>query len=395
VRQLRGTPTEWRSQRLAEIWKQLPDRLTPHGRRELAGLRGSAGPLLQIPVAAALAWLISTDLLGHQAAFFAPVAAIVGLAATRGQRVRHSIELMFGVAVGVGVADMLIRVTGVGAWQLALFVALALAAAIVLGRRHVMTTEAAVSAALVATLAPDAQGLPPARFIDALVGGAVALTFSQLLFPVHPVRVAREAIQSILEDLASTLGDVADALERRDHDAACESLVRARRISDDWSDVERALDAGREAARFAPRRRSLQERFSDVEDVGLPLDLTVRDSRGLARGAVRALTIGDDIPEALPVAIRNLSRAAAELGAEFAAGQEDSGARKEALEATRRATAVLPDQENLSTSILVGQVQATSADMLRSLGVEREQAHAIVGEEALTASAAGGNGTRD
>jgi uncharacterized membrane protein YgaE (UPF0421/DUF939 family) len=394
VRLLSGTPTDWRSQRLAEIWRQLPDRLTPHGRRELAGLRGSAGPLLQIPVAAALAWLISTELLGHQSAFFAPVAAIVGLAATRGQRVRHSVELMFGVAVGVGVADMLVRVTGTGAWQLALFVALSLAAALLLGRRHVMTTEAAVSAALVATLAPDAQGLPPARFIDALVGGAVALAFSQLLFPVHPVRVAREAIESILGDLAATLDEVASALERRDRDAACESLNRARHISDDWSDVERALDAGREAARFAPRRRSLQGRFSDVEDVGLPLDLTVRDSRVLARAAVRALTIGDDIPEALPVAIRNLARAAGELRAEFAAGQEDSGVREDALEATRQATAVLPEQENLSTSILVGQVQATSADMLRSLGVEREHAHSIVGEAALTASAAEGAETR-
>ena len=222
----------------------------------------------------------------------------------------------------------------------------------------------------------------------------MALTFSQLLFPVHPVRVAREAIESILADLASILDDVAGALERRDRDAACGSLARARRISNDWNDVERALDAGREAARFAPRRRRLQSSFSDVEDVGLPLDLTVRDSRVLARGAVRALTIGDEIPEAVPVAIRNLSRAARELGEEFAAGQEDSGVRKEALEATRRATAVLPDQENLSTSILVGQVQATSADMLRSLGVEREQAHSIVGEAAVTASAAEGAGAR-
>jgi uncharacterized membrane protein YgaE (UPF0421/DUF939 family) len=302
--------------------------------------------------------------------------------------VRHSVELMFGVAVGVGVADMLVRVIGTGAWQIGLFVGLALAAALLLGRRHVMTTEAAVSAALVATLAPEAQGLPPTRFVDALVGGAMALTFSQLLFPVHPVRVVREAIESIVTDLASILEDVADALERRDDEAARDSLARARRISDDWGDVERALAAGREATRFAPRRRNLQSRFSDVEDVGLPLDLTVRDSRVLARGAVRALTIGDEIPAAVPEAIRKLSHAAHELAGEFAAGQDNSGVRAEALQATREATAVLPAEENLSASILVGQVQATSADMLRSLGVERERAHAIVGEAAVEASAA-------
>jgi uncharacterized membrane protein YgaE (UPF0421/DUF939 family) len=245
---------------------------------------------------------------------------------------------------------------------------------------------------LVATLSPEAQGFPPTRFIDALIGGATALAFSQLLFPVHPVRVVREAIESLLADLASTLEAVADALERRDREAACESLVRARRISDDWSEVERALDAGREATRFAPRRRSLQSRFEDVEDVGLPLDLTVRDSRVLARGAVRALTIGDEIPDAVPVAIRNLSRAAEDLAGEFAAGHEDASVREGALEATKQATAVLPNQENLSTSILVGQVQATSADMLRSLGLDRERAHAIVGEAAMAASAAEDDG---
>jgi hypothetical protein len=57
-----------------------------------------------------------------------------------------------------------------------------------------------------------------------------------------------------------------------------------------------------------------------------------------------------------------------------------------ALRATRRATAALPTQEQLSTSLLVGQVQATSADMLRSLGLDQEAAHAMVGEEAVTAA---------
>jgi hypothetical protein len=125
-----------------------------------------------------------------------------------------------------------------------------------------------------------------------------------------------------------------------------------------------------------------------VEDVGLPLDLTVRDTRVLARGAVRALTIGDEVPSAVPAAINELSRAAGQLAGEFAAGEEDADVRDEALKATREATAVLPDQENLSTSLLVGQVQAASADMLRSLGVERERAHAMVGEAAVEAASA-------
>lgn len=389
-----------------DLSQELPKLLSPERRRELADrpaissrargglarVRESGWPLLQVALAATAAWVIATEVLGHKNAFFAPVAAIVALAATRGQRVRQALEMMLGVAIGVGVGDLLIRLIGTGAWQLGLFVALALAAALVLGPGRMLSTEAAVSAALVASVAPEAQGFPPARFLDALTGGVVALVFSQVLFPVHPVRVVREAVESILGDLAATLDRVAEALERRDVEAARETLVSARRVSDDWSEVERALDAGREAARFAPQRRRLQRRFADVQDVGLPLDLTVRDARVLARGAVRALTIGDPVPDPVPGAIRDLACASRELAGEFAGGHEDADVREAALRATRKATAALPDDENLSASILVGQVQATSADMLRSLGLERDAAHGMVGEAAVAADSDGGAG---
>ena len=326
--------------------------------------------------------------------YFAPTAAIIALAATRGQRVRQAIEMTLGVAVGIGVGDLLVRAIGIGAWQLALIVALALGAALVLGPGRMLSTEAAVSAALVATVSPQTQGFPPTRFLDALLGGAVALVFSQLLFPVHPVKVVRERLESILADLAVTLEEVADSLERRDLAAAHETLRRARELNAAWSEVEHALDAGREAARFSPKGRRIRARFDDVQDVGLPLDLTVRDARTLARGAVRALTIGEQIPEGVPVAIRDLACGARELADEFAAGDEGE-VQAAALRATRRATAALPTQEQLSPSLLVGQVQATSADMLRSLGLDQEAAHAMVGEEAVTAAGddASGNGS--
>jgi uncharacterized membrane protein YgaE (UPF0421/DUF939 family) len=389
----------WKDLRPTDYWERLPHLLSPNRRRELVDqpalrsrarsgfgrIRQSAWPSLQIAAAATLAWVLATEVLGHQDAFFAPVAAIITLGATRGQRVRQAIEMTLGVAVGIGVADLLLRVIGTGLWQLALFVALALCAAVILSPGRMLSTEAAVSAALVATVAPEAQGVPPDRFLDALAGGVVALLFSQVLFPVHPVRVVREALESILGDLATTLERVAVALERRDLHTASETLISARRIGDDWTDVERALDAGREAARFAPPRRRLQSRFADVEDVGLPLDLTVRDAQVLARGAVRALTIGDPVPEAVPAAIRHLARAARELSGEFAGGHEDTEVRKAALQATRQATEAVRSDENLSISILVGQVQAASADMLRSLGLERPDAHGMVGKAAVAA----------
>ena len=68
--------------------------------------------------------------------------------------------------------------------------------------------------------------------------------------------------------------------------------------------------------------------------------------------------------------------------------------RPAARTATGRATAVLPTEEHLSTSLLVGQVQAASADMLRSLGIDQERAQGMVGEEAVTAAGMGGQTVR-
>jgi uncharacterized membrane protein YgaE (UPF0421/DUF939 family) len=386
---------------------RLPQLLSPERRRELveggsvgaggegrlARVRAGAWPLLQIAAAATVAWLLAARVLGHPDAYFAPTAAIIALAATRGQRVRQALEMTLGVAVGIGIGDLLVRAIGIGAWQLGLIVALALGAALVLGPGRMLSTEAAVSAALVATVSPQTQGFPPTRFLDALLGGAVALVFSQLLFPVHPVKVVRERLESILARLAATLEDVADSLERRDLDAAHETLGRARELNAAWSEVERALDAGREAARFSPKGRRSRGSFADVQDVDLPLDLTVRDARTLARGSVRALTIDEQVPEGIPAAIRDLACGARELAQEFAAGDEGE-VRAAALRATRRATAVLSTQEQLSTSLLVGQVQATSADMLRSLGLDQEAAHAMVGEEAVRAAGDAASGNR-
>src|SRR5215208_3882063 len=193
TRRWRNLPADFRA--------RLPEVLSPERRWELvegrsfgdasegrlARMRAGAWPLAQIAAAAALGWLPGGEGPWNPDAYFAPLAAIVALAATRGQRVRQAIEMTLGVAVGIGVGDLVVRAIGIGIWQLALIVALALAAALILGPGRMLSTEAAVSAALVATVSPQTQGFPPTRFLDALLGGAVALVFSQLLFPVHPV----------------------------------------------------------------------------------------------------------------------------------------------------------------------------------------------------------------
>ena len=73
----------------------------------LARLRENLFPVVQTAGAAALAWLLANVLLGHSSPVFAPIAAIVALGATRGQRARRAIELMLGVALGITAGDLL------------------------------------------------------------------------------------------------------------------------------------------------------------------------------------------------------------------------------------------------------------------------------------------------
>lgn len=353
-------------------------RMSSHG--ALVRLRENLLPVVQTAGAAALAWLLARTVFGHANPVFAPVAAIVSLGATRGQRAQRAIELMLGVAVGITAGDLLTSLIGVGVWQLAVIVGLAMAAAISLGAGLLLLSEAGVSATLVATVQPTTNGFPPARLFDVLLGGAVALTFSQLLFPVHPIKLVRTSAEAMVRELAETLRAIAHAIDNRDRDQAEEVLERAWRISASWGRFEQALDTGGEAARFAPARRRQRGPLGIYRDIGRPLDLIVSDVGVLARAAVRALRLNDPIPAQLPAALRSLSDATDALAARIGSVEDDPEVSAPALRAVAAATELEPDAHHTSLCVLVAYTQATAADLLRALGIDRDPAHDRVAE---------------
>ena len=354
--------------------------------RRFGQARSALWPVIQTACAAAIAWLIATRVFQHQQPFMAPVAAIMALSATRGQQGRRAVEMMFGVSLGVGLADLLVHGIGSGIWQLALVVGLAMLAATLVGVGQIFLTESAVSASLVVTLTPADQSYAPTRVIDVVLGATIALVFSQVLFPLKPLKVVREAAERVLCELGETLDDIAAALEARDRGAAEEALVRARRANDDWSQFEHALDVGRETARFAPRKRRLRPRIAAYGEVELPIDLIVTDVQVLARSTVRALQIGDEVPAELVQALRELGEACREMAGRVGEDQAVERTSELALRAAKIATGALEAESSLSESLLVGYTQATAADVLRTLGVDREPAHEMVGRVAVSAS---------
>jgi hypothetical protein len=191
-------------------------------------LRANSGWFVQAALATSLAWVLAQTLFGHERPIFAPVAALIGVSAWLGQRRRAAIEMLIGIALGIGIADVLVSLIGTGPLQIAAVVTLAMVAAVALGGSTALVSEAAASALLVVTIQLPGSGLSGVRFLDSLLGGVVALAVTSLL-PRSPVVSMRRVVAPLLEELAAVLEEVARALERRDADVAERALARAAR----------------------------------------------------------------------------------------------------------------------------------------------------------------------
>ena len=352
-------------------------------------LRAKGWAVVQAAVAASLAYLLANVVIGHETPFFAPIAAVICSSVTLGQRVRRAVELVFGVAVGLVLADVLVRVIGTGTLQIGVVVLLAMAAAVFIGGGTLLVNQAAISALLVVVLQPPEAVFSPDRFIDALAGGLVALAVSYL-FPIDPERLVERAARPIFDELVAVLEDIADALRHGDREKAERALERARRIDDERVNTfYEALAAGHETARLSPTRRRALGHLELYANAGSRIDLAVINTRVLARGTANMLRRGEPAPALLPEAVLDLSRAVRALAAYLEESREPEEARRFALEAARRATELLRERHDLSTSVLVGQVRSAAVDILRSTGMDQASALRALEEAAGRASEIG------
>jgi len=228
---------------------------------------------------------LAVIVLGHERPFFAPVAAVICLGVALEQRWRRAVELLFGVAVGLMVADLFVLVIGTGAARIGAVVLLAMTAAVFFGARPLLANQAAISAVLVVVLQPPDAVFDPTRFLDALAGGVVALAVNYL-FPINPERLVEQAARPVFDELTAVLEDIATALREGDRDGAERALLRARTIDDDRvASFSGALAAGHETARLSPTRRRALRHLELYANASNSIDLasSTRGSWPVAR----------------------------------------------------------------------------------------------------------------
>ena len=348
-----------------------------------AGLRtrreriiATARPILQTSVAASVAWLVATEVVGHPQPFFAPISAVITLGLTVGQRRRRAVELAIGVSLGIGIADLLVAGIGTGTWQVGVVTGLAMLAATLVGGGTLLASQAGASAVLVATLQPP-EGFDFTRSLDALVGSATALAVSALLLPIDPVRLVREGLEPLLDRLAGALLQIADALEHRDAREAERALVAVSRLDPHYEHLTATLSAAGDAARISLTRRGNLGRLERYAAAVGELGLAIENTRALARGVTRAIALDDSTPPEVAASIRELATAARELDDLLEHG-EAGPSREAALRAVQLANAVLAQTSNLSAVHIVGQVRLVAVDLLRAGGVPRPEAQQAV-----------------
>ncbi|MGC4902924.1 FUSC family protein [Micromonospora echinospora] len=365
-------------QRIASAMEELRHRSKATLHDRMHRVRTAFGLAVQAGLAAGLAYLISHRLLKNPQPVFAPISAVGTLAASVGQRFRRTVELIAGVAVGVLVGDALIYFVGTGAWQLALVVTSAILLSIFAGASVAIVIQAAATAVLIVTLSPSTENLEFPRFIDALLGGGIALLVTAILLPLNPLRVINRAARPALDLLSDQLDAAADALRGRDREAAQRALLRLRENKEELAALSEAIEGAKETSTLSPARWHRRGELTHYAEAADPIDRAMRNSGTLIRRSVTMIEDEEPIPEPMPDAVAHLAESVRMLRQEFAAGQEPEEARERSLRAVSEAGRAYAEGVGFSGSVVIAQVRTTASDLLVASGIEQEEANRLV-----------------
>jgi uncharacterized membrane protein YgaE (UPF0421/DUF939 family) len=337
-------------------------------RQRLARLRSKSWQIGQCAVAAAVAWLIAKDVLDHATPFFAPIAAVVSLGISYGQRLRRVAEVTVGVALGVLVADALISVIGTGWWQLGLIVGLAMSAAFLLDTTGLLVTQAAVQAIVVTTLIPD----PDAGFVrwtDALVGGGVALVAAAVV-PHAPLRRPGQQAAVVVDKIGSLLRAASESALDGEPERALEVLANARSTEPLMRELQAAADEGIAVVRSSPLRLRHRGRVRRMAELVEPLDRALRNTRVLVRRVAVANYRREPLPRAYAVLCSDVADVTDQLAAALRIEQNDVTQVRRGLLAVAEGTGQVERTTDLSADVVLAQIRSIVVDLLQLTGMD-------------------------
>lgn len=347
-------------------WDQAVRRGRSSARARVARLRAKSWHIGQAALAAGAAWFIAKELLGHPNPFFAPIAAVVSLGTSYGQRLRRVAEVTLGVAIGVLIADIVVILIGTGWWQLSIVVALAMSAALLLDAGVVFVTQAAVQSIVVASLITDpSQALT--RWVDALVGGAVALVAATVV-PSAPLRQPGVQAARVMDKIARLLRGAGQGLRDGDVEELLDLLSDARTTDVLIGELTQAAGEGLSVVASSPFRVRHRGNVRKMSELVEPLDLALRNTRVLVRRAALAAYRRDPVPAAYAALCVDLADLVDGL-ADDLRGDRDLELLQGDLVKLAEASSRVERTDELSAEVVLAQLRSIIADLLRITGM--------------------------
>ena len=359
------------------VFNAMPAPLKSRLRR----LRVSLVPIVQCALAAGASWWIAVEIFDHPDPFFAPIAAVISLGLSLGQRWRRAAELVGGVAIGILVGDLFISLVGEGAWQIMVVVALAMTVAVFLDDGPLVPMQAASSAALVATLLPPGGVAGFHRAIDALIGGLVGILVGALL-PVNPASRARRDAAGVLATVRDAARQLATGLRERDEELIAAALESGRGTQAEINKMRSDMTGGREVTRISPLYWGSRMRLDRISATADPIDNAVRNFRIIARRSLGLTQRGVAVQPELIEIIDDLAGAFEVLRAMMMADPGDEPDQADAARVirsiVRKARADLVTNSDLSEAALLAEIRSLLVDLLMTAGLRRSSALATL-----------------
>ena len=370
-------------ERLQQVDKSVQARLKRVRKRLL--------PILQIGLAAGLAYFLARDVAGHPRPFFAPISVVIIIGMTGGDRVSKSLDMALGCILGVLVGDLIFYRLGDGGWQIAVIVAGSLLIASFLSSSILVNNQAAIGAILIATIMPpDAEVTGIDRTVDAIIGCLVALATIALI-PQAPMQSARAEVSKVLGIMSSVLDDVSDGLRDNDPASIDEALDLIRGTQTGIDALAAAIKAGQETSRVSPFLWGTRRYINSLARVIPPVDNAVRTTRVLAR---RAGVLADDNDSATSAQIQlldTLSQVCLELSEVYDVNSRVTQATvipqcvNELRQAAQEAGMdVIPEDGVLSAYAILAQTRSLIVDLLMVCGMSNESALAALAPTSKT-----------
>ncbi len=235
---------------------------------------------LESALAAGTAWWLGLLVFGgDHTPLFAAVTAVVCLAPGLPSHSKQAFGLFVGVIAGIAIGELALAVAG-GAHPVVLGVAvfLSMMAALAFKVQPIVGIQAGVSTVIVLVEGQDVDSY--ARIVDALIGGTVALSFSQMLLTPDPFAIMRREgakLVQAFDDLHRVLCRCREgAASREDVDDAVRDMQSAAMSLED--NLEYVGRVAKRTLRGRWRRSGIETRAGQWRKFSRRLQLALGDS---------------------------------------------------------------------------------------------------------------------